>query len=188
MSAPRRAEPPPLGTEDFCRGSAHTCILGKPSLLSGLLFCHCKVRTASLSPTVVWRMNQRTGKSPLAQRRPTHVYFKSQSRAFYLNRQRPTPPWACSCDSNTPQAEPGLELDWAGISDPVTPESSISGRKCRRLRVTLCRLNTALSSEHRWVGGATSSRGCRWQAAHQAGGNARWWWVSGREGNEEGES
>lgn len=114
-------------------------------------------------------MNQGAGKIPLAQRRPTHVYFKSQSRALHLNRQRPTPPWAGSQYSNTQQAEPGLELDQAGISDPVTPESSISGRKCRRLRVALCRLNTALSSEHRWVGGALSSRGCRWPLSRREG-------------------
>lgn len=63
----------------------------------------------------------------------------------------------------------GLELAWVGISDPVTPESSISGRKHRRLRVTLCRLNTALSSEPRWVGGAVSGRGCRWQLTRRGG-------------------
>lgn len=139
----------------------------KAFLLSGLLFCHCKVRTAS--PTVVLRMNWGREESPLAQTRPTHVYFKNQSRALYPNRQRPTPPRACSCDSNTPQTQPGLELAWVGISDPVTPESSISGRKQRRLRVTLCRLNTALSSEPRWVGGAVSSRGCRWQLTRREG-------------------
>lgn len=112
VSAPWRTEPPPLGTEDFFRSSAHTGILERP----GLRFCYCKVRTASLSPTVVLRMNQGTGKSPLAQRRPTRVYFKSQSRALYLNRQRPTPPWACSRDSYTPHRQSparnrtGLEL------------------------------------------------------------------------------
>lgn len=145
----------------MCLYALPTCILEKPSLLSGLLFCHCEVRTASFSPTAVLRMNQGTGKSPPAQRRPTRTHFKNQSIVLYPVRERPALPEACSCDSNTPQTEPGLELDWAGISDPVTPEGFISGSKRRRLRVTLCRLNTALSSEHRWVGGAVSSRGCR---------------------------
>lgn len=117
-----------------------------------------------LFPTVVvLRIKPGTMEEPNQHREDPHIF----SLRLIAEHFTPTDsnkschrPAHVKCSILTPHGwEPAWNADPAGISEPVTPEKSISGRKCRGLGVTFCRLNAVLSpGRHRdGPGGALSS-------------------------------